>query len=127
LSCNEGVEVGDREHLALAFAAVAGREVMQRACLDVTFERFLRAAELRRRLRHGQRVIGPAHAPFARSPLNSPPLLDPEPKIIGPKLVVDDVLLRQLAHGATSDCGFVIWPAVRSGGSGRSILQQAGR
>jgi len=116
LSCNEGVEVGDREHLALAFAAVAGREVMQRACLDVTFERFLRAAELRRRLRHGQRVIGPAHA-----------LLDPEPKIIGPKLVVDDVLLRQLAHGATSDCGFVIWPAVRSGGSGRSILQQAGR
>jgi len=73
---NELVEVGGGEHLALAFAAVADREVAQPPRRDVTLKRFLRAAELCRRLRHGERVVRPAHALLARRPLHRAAFLD---------------------------------------------------
>src|SRR5262245_20985814 len=101
LSCNELVEIGNRDHLARAFATVAGSEVAQPARLDVALERLDRAAELGRRLRHGERVIGPAHALLTRCPLDRPAFLDANRPVVGAELVVDDVLLlgRIVAHG----------------------------
>jgi hypothetical protein len=100
LSCNELVEIGNRDHLARAFAAVAGSEVAQPTCLDVALERLDRAAELGRRFSHGERIIGPAHALLTRRPLDRPAFLDANRPVVGAELVIDDVvLLGRIAHG----------------------------
>ena len=99
LSCNEFVEVSGRDHYALAFAAVAGSEVTQPPCLDVALKCLDRAAELGRRLRYGERIIGPAHALLTRRPLDRPAFLDANRPVVGAELVVDAVLLGQIAHG----------------------------
>jgi len=114
LSCNEFVEIGGRDHLALAFAAMTGREVAQPACLDVALERLHRAAELGGRFRHGEGVIGAPHALLARRPLDGAALLDADPEVVCLELVVDDVL-GQIAHGPPRRIllcgGWVMWPA----------------
>jgi len=73
---------------------VAGSEVAQLACLDVALERLDRAAELGRRLRHGERVIGPAHALLTRRPLDRPTFLDANRPVVGAELSGSSLMVR---------------------------------